>query len=394
MRLLFLGVALLFQSTSLASQTPAGEATSVDYWYDVIYPKAFFSTRDGLTGGFHFAFVQPLRFDDFGTPPPYRASVGLDAQVSTRGSALVVLDARLPQFVSGWRFVGNLSFRRDARDSYFGIGNDTEYEPDVVTDTQPHFYQVLQARWSARLASQRHITQAFRVLIGVDAHRWKFSSLDGMSVLANDLATAGSLATTEGVTDIAWRLGLVFDTRDDEVFARRGVLLQAIGAAADADIVGGLSYTRLTVSASGSLPVTERLSLAARLLGQGMGGTPGFGTLYILDGVEQPTIGFGGGGSHRALPDNRFIGRHKLLANLDARVTVYSIPTLIEVTAVGFFDVGRVFEGEAFRVTADDVHVGGGAGVFGRLGRAGVVGFTSGIGPDGIVFDFHTRWPF
>ena len=53
--------------------------------------------------------------------------------------------------------------------------------------------------------------------------------------------------------------------------------------------MGDLSYTRLLISARGYVPVTEKLTLAARVAGQVTGGTPGLGSLYILEGSEGPT---------------------------------------------------------------------------------------------------------
>jgi hypothetical protein len=94
------------------------------------------------------------------------------------------------------------------------------------------------------------------------------------------------------------------------------------------------------------------------------------------------------------LRDNRFVGEHKMLTNFDVRYAVYSIPTLIRVTAVGFLDAGRVFQDEPFKLTTDGLEIGGGTGVFAQIGRVGVLGMTAGVGPDGVVFDLHTRWPF
>jgi hypothetical protein len=38
--------------------------------------------------------------------------------------------------------------------------------------------------------------------------------------------------------------------------------------------------------------------------------------------------------------------------------------------------------------------VGGGTGVFFQLGRAGIIGTTLGYGPDGLAWDFTTKWTF
>jgi hypothetical protein len=61
---------------------------------------------------------------------------------------------------------------------------------------------------------------------------------------------------------------------------------------------------------------------------------------------------------------------------------------------LGFFDAGRVFQADDFRLTTDDLKVGGGSGIFVQVGRAGLAGVTLGVGPDGAIPEFHTRWTF
>ncbi len=88
------------------------------------------------------------------------------------------------------------------------------------------------------------------------------------------------------------------------------------------------------------------------------------------------------------------MGRHKLFGNLEARYTLSAIPTLYRMSLVGFLDAGRVFETEDFRITTEDLHVGGGGGFILQVGRAGIAGFTIGHGRDGVKVDFHTKWTF
>jgi hypothetical protein len=52
------------------------------------------------------------------------------------------------------------------------------------------------------------------------------------------------------------------------------------------------------------------------------------------------------------------------------------------------------FETEDFRITTEDLKVGGGTGLILQIRRDLVFGFTTGIGPDGLAAAFHTRWPF
>jgi hypothetical protein len=155
-----------------------------------------------------------------------------------------------------------------------------------------------------------------------------------------------------------------------------------------------VTYTRTTVSAAGYLPIGPQVVLAARAVGEGMGGTPRLGSFYRIEASDRFYEGLGGPASHRALEEHRLLGRNKLLANLDLRYDAYAIPTLARLSVVGFLDAGRVFEPEPFRLTTAGLKLGGGAGLFAQIGRAGILGSTLGVGPDGVVWQVHTKWTY
>ena len=365
-------------------------------WIDVNYPKLFWTPTEGFTAGAYLAFIRQVSFTDINAAAPYAASIALNGQVSTSGSRELSLEGRFPGLVPGWRFVGTLDASREARAGYFGIGNATTYDGDLVTSAQEHFYEMIETRWRARAEIQRRIVSGFRVLAGVHAERWRFDELPGASVLATDRANATIPAGGAYTSDITVRGGLVFDTRDDEPAANRGVLVELIHAATAG---GDLRYTRTTASAAGYLPLGDTgdphlMVLSARGVLQGMGGTPPVGSFALIEASDRPYDGLGGGLSHRALPVNRFLGRGKLLFNFDARYHVVNVPRAARASILGFVDAGRVFEGEPLKLTTKDLKVGAGIGIFVQLGRAGIIGGTAGVGPDGLVMDVSTRWTY
>ena len=290
--------------------------------------------------------------------------------------------------------VGTLAAQRLARESYFGIGDTTSYDAANVTDQQPHYYQSLNVRYIARGEIQRRVVRGLRLLAGFNVERWRIDTLPGPSRLRLDLAAGIAPTIARPTNDISGRVGLVLDLRNSETAPHSGVLLEAIHSVADASVLGDLTYTRTTVSAAGYVPIGPQLVVAARVAGEGMGGTPGIGSLYWIEASDRPYDAVGGPMSNRALDDHRLLGRNKLLANFDLRYDAYAIPTLIRVTVLGFLDAGRVFEPEPFRLTTHGMSVGGGGGLFLQLGRAGILGATGGFGPDGFVLQTHTRWTF
>jgi outer membrane protein assembly factor BamA len=360
-------------------------------WLDVNYPKLFWTPKEGLTGGGYLALIRQLSYEDALEPPPYAAAITLDGQISTSGTRHLTLDARFPRLFPGWRMALTLSGSRGNRENYFSIGNSTTYDEAFVTDAQEHFYRSRDARMLARGEMQRHIVSGLRVLVGFHLERWRVEPLEPNSLIALDAAAQLDPTIGSNVSDITVRGGLVFDTRDDEVAANRGVLLEFIhGTTAGGD----LTYTRTTGSAAGYVPVGENLVLGARAVGQAMGGTPRLGSYYLVEASDRPYTGVGGGLSHRGLMENRLLGRHKLLFNIDARYHLVNLPRTARLTLMAFVDAARVFENQPFALTTADLKVGGGVGVYAQLARAGILGMTVGRGPDGIVVDVTTKWTY
>ena len=276
-----------------------------------------------------------------------------------------------------------------------GIGNATLFDSDSVTGAQPNFYRAVRTQYIARSEIQRVLVGPLRALVGLNMERWTLAARAGPSVLATDLTRDPSIGVP--TNDFSARVGLVFDTRDDEVASGRGVLVEAIWGVADSSIAGDLSYTRTTLSARGFVTPSPRLQLGARVVAQIMSGSPRVGSFYLIEGSERLSEGIGGGDTHRALRRNRLLGRDKLFTNIDVRYALFAIPTLYRVSLLGFLDAGRVFDdadGEDFHVTTNGLKVGGGSGLFFQLGRAGLMGFTIGVGPDGVANHFYTKWTF
>jgi hypothetical protein len=368
--------------------------TITESWNEVSYPKILWSPRNGFSIGLYYGQVEPMGYDDFNAPQRYHGAISVDGQISSSGRKDLAVEGRFPKLVEGWRFYALFNAYRHPRDLYFGVGNETTYSRDSITPAREEFYDADRRTTRFRGEVQRTVVGPLRALAGFNVQRWRIELPDGPSVLGRDHA-AGLVPTVgTSVDDVHFRVGVVLDTRDDEVAPRRGFVLEAIHGVADSSFMGSASYTRTTGVAAGYVPVGDRTVVAARVVGQRMGGDPPFASWYLIEASDDPYEGLGGENSHRAFANLRFAGRHKLFGNLDVRYDVLRIESLLQVSLVGFVDAGRVFEGEDFRITGDGMHVGGGAGLFLRWGRTGVIGATGGIGADGLVFHVNTRWAY
>lgn len=384
-------VALLVGASALGAQVPE-LPTLGDDWSEVSYPKLFYSGRDGLTIGLYYGQTRPMGYDDYNEPEKYHAQVSVDGQLSGSGRKDLHLSARFPRTIRNWRFAVDFNAYRHPRDYYFGVGNATTYSGDSVRTGQEHFYDVDRRLTRLRGELQREVVRGVRLLAGIQWEQRRLAAPEGPSVLALD--AAAGLAPTASERDVAFRFGLIVDTRDDEALSRRGMHVELIHGIADSSLLGDLSYTRTTASAAGYLPLGIKTVIAARAVAQHMGGSPTVGAYYLIEASDDPYEGLGGPESHRALAPARFLGRDKLLASFDVRYDLLRVETLFEATLVGFVDAGRVFETSNVKLTTSGLHTGGGAGLFLRWGRTGVLGTTLGVGPDGAVWQITTRWAY
>ncbi len=359
-------------------------------WIGAGYPKLFYTSREGLVVGLYYEQILPPGFEDWSDPPPYRAKLSIDGQLSTSGSRWFRTEARMPNLVPGWRFLLSFDAQRLAREGYFGVGNDTEFDRDNVTEGQKHFYRSDVRRVFVRGEVQRRIVSDLRVLVGFHAERWRMDTLPGRTLLALDNDPNIGIGTNE----MTARFGLVFDTRDDEVTPSGGVLIQALLGRADASVAGDVTYTNKIVSAAAYVPVSDKVTLAGRVLGQSMTGSPPLGSLYRIDASDRAFGGVGGSMSHRGFARHRFLGPHKLISNFDVRYRAAGQRQVVSVSLIGFVDAGRVFTDGGFRLTTNGMHVGGGSGVVATIGRAGVLGLSFGVSDDGLRPYVHSRWSF
>jgi outer membrane protein assembly factor BamA len=385
---------LAVQAGAAGAQLP-DLPTFGDDWTDVSYPKIFYSNRDGFALGLYYAQINQLGYDDWDAPPPYRSKISFDFFFGTYGSKQFNAEWRAPKLVDGWRFVVQGQWVRRARENYFGIGNETVWNQSNVTDENPFYYRSNNRRAFAYGEVQRRIVGPLRVLVGFNLEEWHVDTLEGQSQLALDRQNGVDPTIGVPTGDVSARIGLVFDTRDDEVAPRRGVLLQAIGAAADSSILGDLTYTKLLFSAQGYFAIGPRLVLAGRVLGQTMDKAPRLGTYYWIENMERPFSFLGGSSSHRGLWRVRHIDSDKILGNFDVRFDLMAEPTLFRVTLLGFLDVGRVFPASEIKLTTEDLKVGGGAGLMLQLFRAAILGGTVAIGPENrLLALFYTSWTY
>jgi outer membrane protein assembly factor BamA len=353
-------------------------------WRTSYFPYLTGGANDSPLLAFRFRHWQPADYEARST---YTAAFNADAGIAPKGSRFVSVQFKAPGLVDGWRLAVQGAMERQVRYGYFGLGNATVYDKDAVTDDDPFLYRMRRTRYRASAEVTRRIRGPFQVAVLAEYEHVRFTSLPGVSVFATDFPP-GELKQD----DAAARVALIYDTRDNEYNTHQGLLLEAgtqVGTGGATD-----GYTRQYVILRGYLPVREGTVVAARLAGSGMGGTSSLDARFTLPGWEHAVPVLGGEYSHRGLDYGRLTGRGTLFGNLEVRHDLLPFGDLGAITLLAFLDAGRVFEQEDFRLTTEDMKVGGGGGVAIRVLRSSIFAFNFAGGPDGFNFSVGSGWMF
>ena len=351
-------------------------------WRTSYFPYLRGGSNDGPVLSFRVRYWQAAEYDDRVTA---NAALNLDAGITARGGRYGYAQFRAPQLVPGWRLDTKVGASREVRFGYFGLGNDTEFNKDLVTDAQPFLYRMRRTRYRGELEVTRILRGQWMLALLGDVEQARFTSLPGVSLFTTDFPP-GELKET----DVSGRLAVVYDTRDNEYNTHQGLLLEA-GAQVGS---GGDGYTRLYTVLRGYLSLREGTVVAARLAASGMGGSPGLDARYRIPGWEKEIPVLGGEYSHRALDTGRLAGKHVVFGNLELRHDLLALGDLGAVTLLAFVDAGRVFESESFKLTTDAVKVGGGGGIGLRILRSTIFTFNFAGGPDGFNYSVGSGWMF
>jgi outer membrane protein assembly factor BamA len=226
------------------------------------------------------------------------------------------------------------------------------------------------------------------LLAGVTLAHTDYRALPGPSVFARALTSGAVDPATVPFSDKVVRAGAIVDTRDNESDPHSGIIVEALFAS-------GTGYTRTTGDARVQVHPWKRLVLAARLAGEGMGGTPPLAAQQEMESGDRPLLAVGGYRSLRGYYDGRFTGPGKLIGGLEARYAVMWVPSILELSVVAFYDAGRVFgTGEAVRLTTAGMHHSGGGEVALRLLRNSLLVVGYGRGSEGGELLFGTTWSY
>ena len=390
--------AALAVSALLATRLGAQDTTEVDLtdplaedttwtntdlpWSLSYFPYLTGLSNDGPLIAGRVRYWKPAAYEDRVTA---KAALELNAGIGFRGSRFVTATATVPRLGNRWRFFGLAAAVREARFGFYGLGNNTTKDDALTQGDNKLHYRVIRRTYRVNADITRHLTGPLHAALLGELVSAKYTAPDDQPSLF-----AQTFGPELDNQDASLRLALVLDTRDNEYNTRSGVLLEAGTQVA----TGGGNYERVYGIARGWLTPREGTTLAARIAGSQLYGAPTLDARFIIPGWERPVLVLGGNFSHRGLDLPRFAGLGVLFGNFEVRQEVFGFGDLGAIGVVGFVDAGRVFEEDKFRLTFDDLKVGGGGGIAIRILRSTIFTFTVGRGPDGTNIDLNSGWFF
>jgi hypothetical protein len=306
-------------------------------------------------------------------------------------SHVLRLDA--PDLWSGrLRLDTRASFQRTINEGYYGIGNASSALPAEGSASVGRRYEWLEEETRVRTIARVHTASPLDLAFGANL-RFEAPEAYGSSKLGEDLAKngpSGTPAVYGGQPALLAGLaaGVMVDTRDSEFITRRGIFYQ-MGVGGTIGSNESLAYGNVSAVLAHFAPLPGPFLFASRFVASFEFGRVPFYDL-AQGGTFEPQDLFGGESGIRGVPNGRYAGLVKIVANTEIRATPFPRFDLfgqhLRVGTTAFFDAGRVWSQYAFISPADGTGLGlkygVGGGLFLQWGQAAIFRIEAAYSPD------------
>lgn len=373
-----LAMAILFSLSSIAQsdtteQKKGKEEKIKKGWNIGGLPVVSYDSDLGLQLG---ALVNLYNYGDGSRYPKYDHSIYVEGSWFLKGSGIFRFYYDSDKLIKGIRTSFDLSYLPDKLFKFYGFnGYESVYNYDWTDDSDSaylsrNFYRTDRKFFRAKLDFQGKITSdKFRWMAGVDFYNVKmdtvnFSKLNegkdqedilpDTSLFANYNAW-GIISPQErnGGSFTVFKVGLVYDSRNNDALPTKGIWTEAILAMAPkftSNMEQGFIKFAITHRQYFTL-VKNRLSFAYRL---GMqvnvaGHTPYYaqGLMYFVTMKGAYNEGLGGAKTIRGIERNRVVGDGIVYGNFELRWQFWYFSFINQnwyMALSGFFDTGRVIQ--------------------------------------------------
>jgi hypothetical protein len=385
-------------STPPPEQRPTG--IRHDYWTRRLEPAGIPDIGGDSDTGVQFGAVGTLSYFDDGVKP-YRWSMNAVVALSVKGgpsgteitqqSYLWLMD--VPEFLDkAFRIWPEVSFNHTINYGYFGFGNASTGTTPPNNPNPGRYHEWIQSYLQVRpLARYRLHGPLYVEVMGQYLHIAP-QIYSGSLLQQNETAPSRSMPTLYGTSPLSLPSlagGVMWDSRDDEIFPRSGMLhevgvryLQAF------PLDSKVRYLEAGAILRGYVPLPGPLVLAWRLvLDFEVGNVPFYDQFQAgpFDQKEMP----GGSAGIRGVPVGRYLGPIKMVGNIELRAMWLKFNVLKQRFTLGndvFFDTGRVWTNYTFNSPIDGsglgLHYGAGGGIYFLWGDAAMLRVEAAYSPD------------
>jgi hypothetical protein len=301
------------------------------------------------------------QFQWAGEVDPYRHEIAVQVLFSTGGYQSHFINYNAPRFLgTPLRLWAHVELNKEAFAPYYGLGNVSSSaikDHPTLFGTNPFTFDV--TRPLARLGF------AYPLSEHVFAYFFTTVLSEQIRVASGSLLAVDNPSGIAGGHELQFLVGLYRNTRDNEATPNRGSLLGLSFRGAIGPLWSSYTYGGLNAQVLGFVPVLKRLVLAMRLEGDLLSqGTPFF-ELSQFGGLDH-VDGIGGHFSARGIPEDRYIGRGKVIGTVEARLRLVS-PMMrgepLSFGIVAFTDAGRAWQFDGNDGPWYKIHLGYGGGL-------------------------------
>jgi outer membrane protein assembly factor BamA len=305
-----------------------------DPWTIQGIPIIFPSANNGFHLGLH------TKIDDIAREDPHKVEVQAQVLATDRGRYKHFLQLDFPYaFDDTWRLTGRVAYNRDISFRYYGIGNETKVNKEVLELDQP-LYRTTMTAPSANLSFLRYFGRHWRAgpIFG-----FKWSQVE---------APPGSLLGVERPHGISggrshyMGVALVYDTLDFEPYPTKGSFNELYFSWYTPYIGSDYKFFRTTYTYRQYYLLHPKLIFAHRTLIENLAGDAPFYEMNVVGGSDN-TLGFGGDRFMRGYDGNRFVDKIRTVFGFELRwdpIRFVFAGQDLRIGFVPFIDVGRVWD--------------------------------------------------
>ena len=344
-------------------------------------PILYTSKSTGFNYGLRMSFAN-MKFEQ-----PYIYKLAFQYWASDRGVQNHEVELDIPIFFSRkWHMRFDYKYETVIDQSFFGIGNNSVFNPNFVDPRNPAFISRTYYQYNLHYPSftfdleYKFFSEIFSVYAGIGVEKATITPLryDSTSYIYNQKPYGYKGGKTNYI-----KAGFMFDTRDYPFNPTKGITIAATYTSHSKFIGSDYLYKSVDLSYMGFYSFLKYFTIGHRIMVDQLWGDLPFFALAEFKSYRSYE-GLGGGEILRGAPSFRFIDNLKFINQLELRTRFYNGMVFgqhLQVNVNPFWDFGRVWDRRK-RITFDGFHNTFGSELRFTWNANFIASFTFGISKD------------